>query len=575
MPDGRTTDPRTAGAGAWPDMPTPSRPVRALLAALACAGCLALFFRGQIADGFTLLLGDRHDGTIALSILEHWWNLLRGRAAAWDTTTYFHPVSGTLGYNDGYLAFGLLHAAFRAAGADPFLSGELTNAALRAVGFAGFHLLGRRVLGLPFGWALLGAALFTLSNNLAIRASHVQLFSVSLVPMLAVLGHGALRALRDGRRAALLAWGAGFLAWHAMMLMTGFYMAWYAAFFGAAMLLAWLATAGRDRRRRLLAAVRGAVLQLLGLAALAVLLNLPFLRLYLPKAQETGMHDYAGMVVRYTLSPLDLLHVGEQNLLWGSLVRALNGAFRPEMPAWTEQMTGLPPVLLLVFTAALAWLWHGRRAPADDRVAMLRAAALATLATWALALRIGDASPWWLVYELVPGAKAARVVARYQVFLVVPVVALAVALLAAVAARRRAAPVVLGALCALLVAEQLNAYAPRFLDRPAELARLRAVPPPPASCRAFFVTAARAESRFGEEVDNVYNHNTEAMLVAAVTGLPTINGISTFNPPGWEPVFPGRPGYLDWVRRTAALHGVAQGLCGLDLRRFAWDAAPL
>ena len=54
--------------------------------------------------------------------------LLRGEAAAWDRTAYFHPVPATLGYNDGYLAFGLLLAGFRALGADPFLAGELTNA---------------------------------------------------------------------------------------------------------------------------------------------------------------------------------------------------------------------------------------------------------------------------------------------------------------------------------------------------------------------------------------------------------------------------------------------------------------
>ncbi len=551
---------------------TPSPPLRrALLLLGACLLCLAVFFRGQLADGFTLLLGDRHDGVIALAIMQHWGNWLAGRAASWDATFYFHPVPGTLGYNDGYLAFGLLLAGFRALGADPFLGGELTNLALRAIGFLGFFALGRRAFGLPFGWALLGAALFTLANNLFIRASHVQLFSVSLVPVLGVLGHGAVLALWQGRRAALLAWGAGFVAWHALMLMTGYYMAWYAAWLGAALLLCWLATAGQERRRTLLGALRHAWPALIVVGALAVLANLPFLALYLPKARETGMHDYAAMVARYTLSPLDLFHVGEANLLWGWLVRAANDAFRPGLPFWTEQMTGLPPLLLLAFAGACLWAW---RTPApDDRGAMLRALALATLLTWALTLRIGGVSPWWLVYEAVPGAKAARVVARYQVFLVVPVTGLALAGLAAWARRLPAWGIGIGA--ALLLAEQLNAYSPRFLDRPLEAGRLAAIPPPPGECRAFFVTAARAESRFGEEVANEYNHNTEAMLVAEALGLPTINGISTFNPPRWPAGFPPDPAYLEAVRAYAKAWGVEEGLCGLDLRRFAWDTAPL
>ncbi|MBX9700505.1 MAG: hypothetical protein K2X74_13785, partial [Acetobacteraceae bacterium] len=462
--------------------------LRAGLGLLACLACLAVFFRGQLADGFTLLIGDRHDGVIALAIMEHWGNWLRGEAVAWNRTHYFHPVPATLGYNDGYLAFGLLLAVFRALGADPFLAGELANMALRAVGFLGFHLLARRVFRLAFGWALLGAALFTLSNNLFIRASHAQLFSVSLVPMLGVLAHGAGTALLAGRRRALLAWGAGFLLWHAMMLLTGFYMAWYAAFFGAALLAAWLLTAGAEGRRALLGGLRRGWWAVAGLGAFAALVNLPFLLLYLPKARETGMHDYAGMVAQYTLSPLDILHVGERNLLWGWLVRALNEAFRPGFPAWSEQMTGLPVLLVLLFAAAALWVWRG--GVPGDRAALLRAIALATLATWALTLRIDGHSAWWFVYEYVPGAKAARVVARYQLFLVVPVVGLALAMLAATLARLAPAPraAVAGLAAVLLVAEQLNAYAPRFLDRPLELARLRAIPTPPAECRAFFVT---------------------------------------------------------------------------------------
>jgi hypothetical protein len=552
---------------------------RALIGTLVCLASLALLFRGQIADGFTLLLGDRHDAVIALAIMEHWSALLAGESVAWDRTFHFHPVPGTLGYNDGYLAFGLLYAPARALGADPFLAGEAANIALRAIGFLGFHLLARRVFGLGFGWALLGAALFTLSNNLAIRGSHAQLFSVSLVPMLGVLAHGAGTALLAARHGALLAWGTGFLAWHALMLMTGFYMAWYAVFFAALLLPAWLLAAGRAGRAGALAATRRAALPLAALAAIAVAVNLPFLSLYLPKARETGMHDYAGMVAQYTLAPLDLIHVGEANLVWGWLVRALNDAFRPGYPAWSEQMTGLPPLLLGLFLGALVWLWRGGGA---ERTALLRAIALATLGTWVLALRVGDLSPWWLVYQGFPGAKAARVVARYQIFVVIPVLGLALAGLAALAARLARGPALprpaglglLGAVGLVLVAEQLNAYAPRFLDRPLERARLVAVPPPPAGCRAFFVSAARTDSRFGEAVADAYNHNTEAMLVAAVLRLPTINGISTFNPPHWPEGYPPLPAYAAGVRRYAAAWDVGTGLCALDLQRFAWDPAP-
>jgi hypothetical protein len=528
-----------------------------LLVAFACAACLAVFFRGQVMDGFTLLLGDRHDGVIQLSILEHWRNVMRG-TEAWNRTAYFWPVPGTLGYNDGYLAFGLLHAVFRGLGADPFLSSELVNVALRALGFLGMHALARQLFGLRLGWALLAAALFTLANNLAIRASHAQLFCVSLAPGLALLLVETVRAMLAGRRLALLGWGAVFLAGFAVWLLSGFYMAWYFVFFSTATLACWLVLADRPSRAALWQALRAQAPALAILAGAAALLNLPFLLVYLPKAAETGMHAWT-MVRQYTPSPLDILHVGERNLVWGWLVGLLNLAFRPDMPFWSEQMTGFPVALLALFAAAL---W---RPPGG---ALVRALALATALTWLLTLRFGSVSGWWLVYEAFPGARAARVVARYQIFLALPVTLLAVAALARLAPRMSRVP--LGLLVALLLVEQLNGYTPTFLDRPHELARLRAVPPPPAACRSFFVTAARTDSRFGEEVDNVYNHNTEAMLVAEVIGLPTINGISTFNPPLWPDGLPGTPAYAAAVRAYAAAHSL-QGLCGLDLRRFSWS----
>jgi hypothetical protein len=527
---------------------------------MAAILCLGFFFRGQIGNGFTLLLGDRHDGVIELAILEHWWNVLRG-LEPWDRTAWFHPVPATLGYNDGYLIFGLIHGGFRALGIDPFLAAELVNVTTRALGFAAMLALGRRAAGLPFPAALLGAAIFTIANNLFIRGSHAQLFSVSFVPVLALAADGALRALWAGQRGALLCWGTGFCLWFATCLLTGFYMAWYAAFFAAALLPAWLAVAGGAARRHLLGALRRQAWPLVALAVLGVGVNLPFLLLYLPKAAETGMHPW-GEVLQHVPEVLDVMNVGPQNLAWGWLVTALNDTFRPGFPAWSERMTGWPPGLLLLFGAALVWL--ARAGPAL-RVALLRAIALAAVATWALIIQIDGHTAWEWVWRYAPGAKAPRVVARYQIFLGVPLVLVTMAFLASRAWPRP----VLGLVAALLLVEQANSYAPLFLDRPYELARLRAVPAAPAACRAFYVSAARTESRFGEAVDDPYNHNVEAMLVASVGHVPTVNGISTFNPPHWPGGIPADAAYRAAVARFAEAWGVT-GLCPLDLRAMRW-----
>lgn len=103
-----------------------------------------------------------------------------------------------------------------------------------------------------------------------------------------------------------------------------------------------------------------------------------------------------------------------------------------------------------------------------------------------------------------------------------------------------------------LLVEQVQLEAPLTLDRTTQRVMLTAVGPPPAECPAFFVVSARARSyplraeaqsidtawgdtgRNGHALLRSYRHNVDAMLLASYYGIPTINGISSFNPPGWK-----------------------------------------
>ncbi len=201
-----------------------------------------------------------------------------------------------------------------------------------------------------------------------------------------------------------------------------------------------------------------------------------------------------------------------------------------------------------------------------------RLLAATAVLTWLLTLRIGGWSPWVAVFDLVPGAAGLRVVARYQLFLAAPVIAVATAYLAGLGAR---APRPLAAILALvLVAEQVTVHQPVALDRPAELARLRSVPAPPPSCRAFFVSRARANVDLPPEVDAIYSHNVDGMLLSEWFRLPTLNGFGTFEPPDWNFVGPDRPDYLQRVRTYVQAHGLV-GVCAVDLLARHWDTDPL
>ena len=538
----------------------------AILVTLAGLLSVAVVFRYQILNGFAFLNGNRYDQVIADSIYEHWFSVFRG-LSHWSEIGSYYPVWGSLGYNDGYFLYGAIYSVFRAAHLDPYLSGECVGIVIRLVGFFGFYLAARRVLALRPGWATLGAVLFTLSDNLFIQSHHSQLLTVAFVPVMAVLLDGLWRSLLSGRRVALLAWGLSAGCFYAAWLMTSFYMAWYLTFFGTFTCVAYAVFAGRAGLWPMWTAARRQVIPLAVVSLAFLLACAPFLWVYLSKAHETGMHSYREAQIN-TLTLPDLMDVGHGNLLYGRITEFVNHLIRPAYPEWTERMTGFPPALLLLFACGVIMALAVPRTLLPARPTLLRAVVVATLATWVLAFNIDGHSAWWFVYSLFPGAKAARVVGRYQIFLAAPVTAIAILYLSA-SARRIVAPV-LFLVCVLLVAEQINAAPLVALDRAHELAFLAAVPPPPVGCSAFFTSTARPEKVLDDpDLEGFFNHNVDAMMIAEAVHLPTINGASTFHPPKWDLVGPDQPGYLDRVRRFAAANHITH-LCSLDLKTMQW-----
>jgi hypothetical protein len=530
-------------------------------AALAWLAALLIAFRVPILSGFDLGFGDRADGIIEISILEHWRNVLAG-ASTWNAPLYFHPHGGTLGYNDGYLLHGLLYSAWRA-GFDPFRADTLTAATLASIGFGACWLLVARVLRWGGGMATLIALLFTLSNNLYVQAGHAQIRSLALLPVLAALVVLAFRAEAAGRQGRARALAVAACAVIGLWLATAFYFAWFTLFFSLVLLLCWVWQA-RLLNRAGLALVARHRTTLAVSAGAFLIAALPFLIVYLPKLRETGGH---GFKISYLPHLTDVVNVGTDNLVWGWLVAGLRGAWslvggNAEAAFGGEHRSGFP-LLLLALAVAGAWplLRSGERTFA-------RAFVLAVTIGWAVTLRIGPVSPWILVHYLVPGASGVRVVLRYQLFLALPLL-----LVAGMAWRHRLAgligarPGVAATALVLLLAEQISFAPVAELSRAAQVAALETLPPPPPGCRAFYLVTARP----GEPVykapalDALYPHNVDAMYLAERWRVPTLNGYSTFNPPDWDFADAKRPDYDTRVARYIAAHRLA-GVCRLDAR---------
>ncbi|MEP7005583.1 MAG: hypothetical protein ABI810_06345, partial [Sphingomonas bacterium] len=318
-----------------------------------------------------------------------------------------------------------------------------------------------------------------------------------------------------------------------------------------------------------------------------IVLIIPFLIVYLPKVSETGGQPYFHML-GYLVTPLiDMINVGADNYVWGWIFRPLLALIHMVLPAdpalprrvlGGEHESGLPLILFILVVTA-AWRIIVRRRAGQDRPVSveLRAFALAMMFAWFLTLQFWVASPWGLVFELVPGAKGMRVVSRYQLWLVLPFLLLVVAVWrerAILLARSK--PWLMMGIVALLVVENLSAESPARLSRSVQRAALRSIPAPPVDCASFYVVAARRNEPFfiNAEKNARYPHNVDAMFLAELWRVPTINGFSSFNPPDWKFASPLAPDYDARVMDYARRHKL-RGLCRLDVRQAQpWTRIP-
>ena len=524
---------------------------------------IAVFFRISLFSHFEALWGNDFDGGIEAAILEHWNNVLHG-AERWNRSSYFYPHADTLGYDDGYFLYGLMDAAFRSVGANVFAAPALVDMSVKAIGLAAMFVFLRRVAACRFGFALFGATLFTLAHGSFISYSHEQLLSVAFAPLLGWLMWEAWSALSSGRSRRFVLWGgAAGLLWGAWLL-TAYYMAWFTTLFACVLAVVAAAMTGRTGLAAALARTWRWRWSCVTVTAITVLAAIPFLVVYLPKLSETGGQGW-DQTLAFIPKPNDIVNLGPDSLLWGRFYPVLCRFCTGD---WFELKTGITPVLLLLFVLGtiLEGLAARRSGPVETGRPLILFMAAAVVVLCLAMFRWGYATPWWLVWKLVPGAGGVRVVSRLQLFLVAPIIVVAVSCLQRLYARMPRYIVVL--LGGLVLLEQGEIASPMY-DQPSELARL-SVPVPPVACKAFYVSATK-DSGLKGDVYRLYPHNVEAMVISELIRLPTVNGFATFNPPDWNFAEPLRSDYEARVRSYAAEHGLT-GLCRLDLLARSWAA---
>ncbi|EEF25080.1 conserved hypothetical protein, partial [Ricinus communis] len=307
---------------------------------------VCVFFRQQLLNHFAYLSGDRYDGVIQVALLEHWYNVFTGWSH-WNSPNYFYPYPKTLGYNEGLFLYGLIYTVFRVCAIEPFAANELVNMVIKAIGFFGFLAAAQRMLKLPFAWALLGAAVFTLSNNSFMQLSHAQLLSVAFAPAQALLLYHTLQALLTLQSKRLFKFGSLTVLLFAAWMMTCLYTAWFFATFTLIVLATQLVLIGRFGIRQLADAVLASKGTLLGIAAVAAIALLPFVSVYVAGGGVAKQRTWAE-ILYYIPTLFDSFNVGPDNLLFGKKIQALHAGCQMCELGTGEREAGLSPILLVL-----------------------------------------------------------------------------------------------------------------------------------------------------------------------------------------------------------------------------------
>ncbi len=528
-----------------------------------------IFFRWQIISNFDLVFGGGPDVRFVAFIHEHVYSWLNGHAV-FLSPPFFYNQTQTLGYSDAFILDQLIYAPLRLLGAEPFLALSLIAIVLSVIAYFSFYLFLRR-LDVSVILASLAALTFTFPNNLYLKSWHFQHFNVYYIPVIAYCGLFAVGELRRRpARAYLLGAIAGAL--YGLLFSSGYYMAW---FFGLALLIftpiagfmAWPQAQAWWCQYRMRALGLGCVASIGFLGALSI-----FAVIYAPVlalGAERNFDEY----LHYAQHPIDIVNVGNDNLVWSELIRALR-LIPDNQLGFGEVSIALTPIVQFLLLASAILSHRPRFWPADAGGRISRAIVIASASVCALlfvvTVQTHHQSLFRLLYVALPGANAIRV--GYRAMIVANLFAMtAIALTFHQAFRTLQEPrtrrsivglCVLIGLLSLTVVEQVNLAQPSRLSRKDEREHLRAVGVAPHRCRAFY--AAFQEDISPEDLQ------VDAMMVAQAQHLPTLNGYSGFKPPGWDFGETDAADYEQRVLRWALHRGIAVGLCRLDIDSGNW-----
>lgn len=498
-----------------------------------------LFFRNIIFDG--AYFGDFGDGKLTMLLAEHWWNVFCGTEGVFELPI-FYPVEGVIGYTDMMLGFGLLHSLFRLLGLNMYRAYVMTLLTVHFLGTLLYFYILHVKLNIRMLWSYVGVCVFSYANAYAGLLGHTQLMALSVMPLMLLFFLNFVDNYKKNKKIYHL--------W-AVLLITSFvlmmYTAWYIAFFTALYMVLFVLAYGvvelwnKNLQLKLFfVQLKSHMLEIIGWIIYAVVLMIPFVKVYLPALKNTGGYDWSE-TVSFLPEVADLINVGTSNYLEVDLMRALNLDARGYVG---ELNIGYPLVvwgLLIVLFISSKYL--GRDKEERSLALCAQSIFISSVIGLLLILRLSanGISGWWLVAHVIPGGKSIRTVCRFALYLIFPL-SLFVALagnqlhnkLTAGKRKRTRILAEIGVICilALVIVSNIRQGGVYSISKIADgEQRIEQVSAPPDDCKVFFI-----EDSSDDVEPTIFQcclMQMNAYEIANNYHIKTINGYSGQFPEGW------------------------------------------
>jgi hypothetical protein len=445
----------------------------------------------------------------------------------------FYPAPNTAAYSDVLLGVAPFYWPWRVVGLQPDTAFQLWLLTIATLNFLSALLLFSRGFRCRPIASAIGAMLLSFAGVRTAQVMHAQLIAhfyiaIAILALLEIFEpEPELRAgvtVVEPRTTWVIVLALASLG----QIYSSFYYGWYLCL--ALVIAALWAVILPGTRRRFLLTVRANLPAMLAADSVAAVLLVPLAMHYLRAEREVGARPFG--VVETMLPRLQSwAYQGPDSWMYGWL--ATHDAFH-NLPMEHEQRLGLG---LATLVCAAIGLWFGRRRRVVQFVVLVPLTMAIFATEWP-----GGFAPWHAIYSFLPGASAIRAVSRIGVALVFPA-ALGIALLvdsitrarrippsrtASVLRRRdrRSRALLAILVVAVVVAEQVQR--PNSYDKNEGRARvLRVANGIGADCGAFLYTTTGGD-------DDPWRYHADAMWASMARGIPTLNGYSGNEPPGWS-----------------------------------------